>query len=177
MIPNLCEEGYLFPNVWGTNWWCGTPYLPETEVNTMYGCPALLVSWCCEPCTVGLGGEPIWGVGQGYKIRPHAIGGQLVLANVPIEGWFMNPYEHGLQVVLVVVCDSLPTMENVSSLVWWSEVLAWLYMGEGALRYSLNLSPKVCTHHTPAYHTCICILLHFCGWCYPCLWVPLWGFR
>ena len=40
-------------------------------------------------------------------------------------------------------CSSLPTTLKLSSVVVWPEVLLWSWMGEGALRCSLNLSPNV----------------------------------
>ena len=55
--------------------------------------------WWCKhsvqpPCEAG-GGEPIWSVGQGIKQCLMQYVGKLVLINVPIEGWVINPYEHG----------------------------------------------------------------------------------
>ena len=50
-------------------------------------------------------------------------------------------------------------------------------MGEGALRFSLSLSPKVCRfslcnpHHTPTCHSYICILLHNTSH----HWVGMWS--
>ena len=40
-------------------------------------------------------------------------------------------------------CSSLPTTLKFSSVVVWPEVLLWSWMGEGAFRCSLNLSPNV----------------------------------
>ena len=39
--------------------------------------------------------------------------GQLVLDNIPVEGLTIVPYQHGL----IMVCDSLPTMEKLSNLI------------------------------------------------------------
>ena len=40
-------------------------------------------------------------------------------------------------------CSSLPTMLKFSSEVVWTVVLLWAWIGEGAFRCSLNLSPNV----------------------------------
>ena len=41
---------------------------------------------------------------------------QLELPNVPLEGWIIDPDEHGFLIVLVILCASLPTMETLSTL-------------------------------------------------------------
>ena len=62
---------------------------------------------------------------------------------------------------------SLPSMEKLSIVTSWPEMLRWSYMGDGALRCSLYLSSKsladspVYLHHNPPCHTYICIWPHF----------------
>ena len=44
--------------------------------------------------------------------------------------------------VLMRFWSSLPNMEKLSKVTGWPEVLRWSFIGEGALRCSLNLSSK-----------------------------------
>ena len=55
--------------------------------------------------------------------------GQLVLVDVPVERWVINPYKHGL-------LDG-----PGDGMVSWGAGRS--QMGEGALRRSFSLSPKV----------------------------------
>ena len=75
-------------------------------------------------------------------------------------------------------CSSLPTMLKFSSVAVWPMMLLWLWIGEGAFRCSLNLSPNVLAvspmypHHIPTCHIWICRLCHSFLLCGLCLQVP-----
>ena len=76
--------------------------------------------------------------------------------------------------VLVRLYDSLPTLEKLSTLVWWPVVLAWSWMGKMACNvpYAFcqrSLQMPLCTpHYTPTCHTYTHVLHHFSVWCCPC---------
>ena len=53
----------------------------------------------------------------------------------------------------------LPTMLKFSMVTWWPLVLKWSYIGEGALRCSLNLSPNV-LEDSPVYSSLHSTLSH-----------------
>ena len=61
--------------------------------------------------------------------------------------------------VLVRVCDSLPTIKKLSNLVWWCEVLAWSLMWKVPWDAPLTFPqrslqfPLYALHHIPIYHT------------------------
>ena len=71
---------------------------------------------------------------------------------------------------LMRLWSSLPVILKLSSAVVWPVMLLWSWIGEGALRCSLNLSPNVLAdspiyipHHIATCHTCTCIWCHsFC---------------
>ena len=140
-------------------WWCKQCILAGCTADVLY----------CGPCAVGLVNlrgrvfeVEVKGIEQ--DLIPYV--GHLACASVPVEGWIIDFYGHGL-LVPAMVCDSLPTMEKMSNLLWWPEVLAWSQIGAGALNYSLSFpqrslqTPLNTPQHTPAYCTCTCILLHF----------------
>ena len=69
--------------------------------------------------------------------------GSLVLSNVPIEGWILNPMNMASFMALVRLCASHHTVLKLSTLVLWLVMLAWSQIGEGAMMCSLRLSPNV----------------------------------
>ena len=57
--------------------------------------------------------------------------------------------------------SSLPTVLKFSMVTWWPVVLTWSYIGEGALRCSLNTSPNV-LEDSPMYSSLHSTLSHLC---------------
>ena len=58
------------------------------------------------------------------------------------EGWLILMYMASLM-FFVMPWDSLPTMQKQSGLIGCPVVVVWRWMGDGALRCSLYLSPSV----------------------------------
>ena len=67
---------------------------------------------------------------------------QMVLANISIQGWIVDPNVQSFFYCSSEVLVLLPTMLKFSTLMLWPVVLKWSNMGEGAFWCSLNLSPK-----------------------------------
>ena len=130
-----CTTGYakraLVPRCEAQNWWCcRTPYLPTVVVADTV-CGPLCWWW---DGVVGLAQWALlmWG-GRAYvKCRS----GVLKKTSVHIwDSWNFPMFllrDRSLPLmnmaslmVLAMVCDSLPTMEKFSNLVWCPEVLAW----------------------------------------------------
>ena len=129
--------------------------------------PILTNCWCCRHIVwapAWCGGLVLWALynGPGWTgregpfevevrdveqdITPYV--GQLVLANVPVERWIIDPYEHSL---LNGPCNGMtPYPPWGTWTIWYDdlEVLAWSKMGEGPLRCSFSLSPKLIADYT-----------------------------
>ena len=72
--------------------------------------------------------------------------------------------------VLMRFWSSLPSMEKLSIVTEWPEVFIWSCIGEGVLRYSLNLSSKFLAD-SPIYSSSQSTLSHlYLCMCY--LWFP-----
>ena len=82
------------------------------------------------------------------------------------DGLFILMYRASFM-FLMRFWSSLPSMEKLSIVTAWPEMLRWSCIGEGALRCSLNLSYnflltlQYIPHHNPPSHICIYIWLHF----------------
>ena len=105
------------------------PYIP---VHSIWYCIVCLLH-PCAPCDVG-----IWHREHKVDVRgliefevwdaeQHLIPNlqQLIPPNISIEEWIINAYVNSLLIILVRLCDSLPTMVKVPKLVWWAVILAW----------------------------------------------------
>ena len=129
-LPQMGTIGYLKRSTWyqdeeARNWWCcRIPYLPIFDVaGTLCGPLCYyrahvvgLAQWPWLPHEGGLFEVEVSIVEQ--DLIPNV--GQLVLANVHVEGWIIDPYDGPSNGMWL----SLPTMEQLSNLVWWPEVLA-----------------------------------------------------
>ena len=73
--------------------------------------------------------------------------------------------------VLVMLCASLLTMENVIHTCVMTCGVSKIVDRERGQR-SLQ-TPLCIPHHTLVCHPCTCRLLNFSLWCYPCPWEPL----
>ena len=71
-------------------------------------------------------------------------------------------------IVLIRFRSSLPTMLKLLMVTLWPVMLLWSYMGEGAFRCSLNLSPKV-LEESPMYSSSHSTLSHWYLWMTPLL--------
>ena len=125
--PMVCKGGTWYQGV-GTKWWCcRTPYLPKVDTVCELPCAADgLVSWTLHS---GLG----W-AGQRAYLRCRS--GMLCKTSSHMWGsWYLSMFllrdgsliimNMASFMVLVMVCDSLPTVEKLSSLVRCPKVLVW----------------------------------------------------
>ena len=137
---------------------------------TMCGLLCCLVGWYGGPCAVvlvDLGGRFYfrWKLGMLNKTSSH-MWCSWYLSIFLLRNGSLTLMNIDSLMVLAMVCDSLPTMGKFSNLVWWPEVLAWLYMGKVPWGVPLafpqgSLQTTLCTpHYTPTYGTCTCILLY-----------------
>ena len=81
--------------------------------------------------------------------------------SVPVKGGTVASHDMKMDSLILLerLCTSLPTALNFFSDVLLPVLDWWSYMGEGALRYSLNLSTKVLAD-SPVYFLLHCSLLH-----------------
>ena len=139
----MCKEWHLMPNGFAPNVGAG----PHT-----YKC-SIMLTQAVWPV------KQVWGVDQVQKAT--GVGGyfrwreeELKRTSLHMsDNWNlpMFPLRHGSltlmymasMMVLVMFWASLPTMEELSTLVWWPVIFAWPQMGKGAMRCSLSLSPKI----------------------------------
>ena len=76
------------------------------------------------------------------------------------------------RIFLATPCSSLPIIWKLCWVVGWSVLLLWWCIGEGSLRCSLNLSPKV-LEVSPMYSSLQVWLLHWNQYMAPFCWP--WG--
>ena len=73
---------------------------------------------------------------------PSQMWGSWHLPRFLFNGWLLTLIHMASFMVLVMLCDSVSTIEKLSNLMMCPVVWEWQNIGEGALRYSFNLSPK-----------------------------------
>ena len=79
-------------------------------------------------------------------------------------------------IALLRFWSSLPTMLKLSNVILWPVMFWWSYIGEGALRCSLNLSPKV-LEDSPMYSSSHSTLSHWYLLVTPLFfWMAPWSF-
>ena len=122
--------------MYGTKMMMMQDHKPTTHikvVGTLWDSLHYLASWCCGPCAVD----------QGIEQDLVQNVGQLVLSNIPVRCWIIDPNKHS---PLGGPCEGmwLPTHSGEilkpGMMIWG---LSMALMMEGALSYSFNLSPKV----------------------------------
>ena len=96
---------------------------------------------------------------------------KVILTYVPIKGVIIYPYVYKFLNCSAKHCPSLPTMLTLFNVIEWPVVDWWPYMGEVAIKCSLNLWPNVVAD-SPVYsllHSCLlhlyqCIILLLFIW-------------
>ena len=154
------------PKCEALKWWCyRTPYLPNVDdADTACGPHVLLMGWCCRPCAVGLvhlGVKTYLRWRSGCWTRLHPMCGQQVLTNVPVEGWIINHYEHGLLDGPGIDMWLSTHYEEIFKFHMMTWDVGMVIDKEGSLSPKVLADFSMYSYHTPTYCTCTCILLHF----------------